>query len=130
MYEILLVIYLVAALGVIGLVMIQQGKGADMGASFGAGASGTLFGSSGSGNFLTRMTTLCAIIFFAISLVLGNISTKKSAETSGWDDLSGPVTTQTVEQPKTAISTDKVVAAEKTTENTAETTPATSEKSQ
>ncbi|MEC6908215.1 MULTISPECIES: preprotein translocase subunit SecG [Photobacterium] len=130
MYEILLVIYLVAALGVIGLVMIQQGKGADMGASFGAGASGTLFGSSGSGNFLTRMTTLCAIIFFAISLVLGNISTKKSAETSGWDDLSAPVTTQTVEQPKTAISTDKVVAAEKTTENTAETTPATSEKSQ
>lgn len=130
MYEILLVIYLVAALGVIGLVMIQQGKGADMGASFGAGASGTLFGSSGSGNFLTRMTTLCAIIFFAISLVLGNISTKKSAETSGWDDLSAPVTTQTVEQPKTAISTDKVVAAEKTTENTAETTPAISEKSQ
>ena len=110
--------------------MIQQGKGADMGASFGAGASGTLFGSSGSGNFLTRMTTLCAIIFFAISLVLGNISTKKSAETSGWDNLSAPATTQTVEQPKTAISTDKVVAAEKTTENTAETTPATSEKSQ
>ncbi|KAE8177007.1 preprotein translocase subunit SecG [Photobacterium carnosum] len=130
MYEILLVIYLVAALGVIGLVMIQQGKGADMGASFGAGASGTLFGSSGSGNFLTRMTTLCAIIFFAISLVLGNISAKKSAETSGWDDLSAPATTQTVEQPKTVISTDKVVAAEKTTENTAETTPATSEKSQ
>ena len=130
MYEILLVIYLVAALGVIGLVMIQQGKGADMGASFGAGASGTLFGSSGSGNFLTRMTTLCAIIFFAISLVLGNISTKKSAETSGWDNLSAPAATQTVEQPKTVISTDKVVAAEKTTENTAETTPATSEKSQ
>ncbi|MCD9466971.1 preprotein translocase subunit SecG [Photobacterium iliopiscarium] len=129
MYEILLVIYLVAALGVIGLVMIQQGKGADMGASFGAGASGTLFGSSGSGNFLTRMTTLCAIIFFAISLVLGNISTKKSAETSGWDNLSAPAATQTVEQPKTVI-TDKVITAEKTTENTAETTPATSEKSQ
>ena len=129
MYEILLVIYLVAALGVIGLVMIQQGKGADMGASFGAGASGTLFGSSGSGNFLTRMTTLCAIIFFAISLVLGNISTKKSAETSGWDNLSAPAATQTVEQPKT-VRTDKVITAEKTTENTAETTPATSEKSQ
>ncbi|MCD9463961.1 preprotein translocase subunit SecG [Photobacterium phosphoreum] len=130
MYEILLVIYLVAALGVIGLVMVQQGKGADMGASFGAGASGTLFGSSGSGNFLTRMTTLCALIFFVISLVLGNISTKQAAGTSGWDNLSAPATTQTVEQPKTAITTDKVVAAEKTTENTAETTPATSEKSQ
>ena len=127
MYEILLVIYLVAALGVIGLVMVQQGKGADMGASFGAGASGTLFGSSGSGNFLTRMTTLCALIFFVISLVLGNISTKQAAETSSWDNLSAPATTQTVEQPKATIATDKV---EKTTENTAETTPATSEKSQ
>ncbi|PSU28949.1 MULTISPECIES: preprotein translocase subunit SecG [Photobacterium] len=129
MYEILLVIYLVAALGVIGLVMVQQGKGADMGASFGAGASGTLFGSSGSGNFLTRMTTLCALIFFVISLVLGNMSTKQASETSGWDNLSAPATTQAVETPKT-VTTDKVVAAEKTTENTAETTPATSEKSQ
>lgn len=129
MYEILLVIYLVAALGVIGLVMVQQGKGADMGASFGAGASGTLFGSSGSGNFLTRMTTLCALIFFVISLVLGNMSTKQASETSGWDNLSAPATTQTVETPKT-VTTDKVVTAEKTTENTAETTPATSEKSQ
>lgn len=128
MYEILLVIYLVAALGVIGLVMVQQGKGADMGASFGAGASGTLFGSSGSGNFLTRMTTLCAIIFFAISLILGNISTKQAAETSSWDNLSAPATTQAVEKQKT-VTTD-TVAAEKTTENTAETTPATSEKSQ
>ncbi|PSU22578.1 preprotein translocase subunit SecG [Photobacterium kishitanii] len=129
MYEILLVIYLVAALGVIGLVMVQQGKGADMGASFGAGASGTLFGSSGSGNFLTRMTTLCAIVFFAISLVLGNISTKQAAETSGWDNLSAPATTQAVEKQKT-VTADKVITAEKTTENTAETTPATSEKSQ
>ena len=128
MYEILLVIYLVAALGVIGLVMVQQGKGADMGASFGAGASGTLFGSSGSGNFLTRMTTLCAIIFFAISLILGNISTKQAAKTSGWDNLSAPATTQAVEKQKT-VTTD-TVAAEKTTENTAETTPAIGEKSQ
>ncbi|SMY17720.1 preprotein translocase subunit SecG [Photobacterium aquimaris] len=129
MYEILLVIYLVAALGVIGLVMVQQGKGADMGASFGAGASGTLFGSSGSGNFLTRMTTLCALIFFVISLVLGNMSTKQATETSGWDNLSAPAATQAVEIPKT-VTTDKVVTAEKTTENTAETTPAISEKSQ
>jgi len=58
MYEVLVVIYLLVALGLIGLVLIQQGKGADMGASFGAGASGTLFGSSGSGNFLTRTTAI------------------------------------------------------------------------
>lgn len=63
MYEVLVVIYLLVALGLIGLVLIQQGKGADMGASFGAGASGTLFGSSGSGNFLTRTTAILAIAF-------------------------------------------------------------------
>jgi len=98
MYEILLVIYLLAALGVIGLVLVQQGKGADMGASFGAGASGTLFGASGSGNFLTRMTTVCATVFFVISLVLGNISAKQAKETSGWDDLSAPETQQVVDK--------------------------------
>lgn len=55
MYEALLVVFLIVAIGLVGLVMLQQGKGADMGASFGAGASGTLFGSSGSGNFMTRI---------------------------------------------------------------------------
>ena len=63
MFETLLVIYLLAALGVIGLVLIQQGKGADMGASFGAGASNTVFGAGGSSNFLTRMTAIFALIF-------------------------------------------------------------------
>ncbi|AJR09826.1 preprotein translocase subunit SecG [Photobacterium gaetbulicola] len=102
MYEILLVIYLLAALGVIGLVLVQQGKGADMGASFGAGASGTLFGASGSGNFLTRMTAIFATIFFVISLVLGNMSTKKAHETSGWENLSAPATEQVVEPTQSA----------------------------
>nr|3J45_G Chain G, Protein-export membrane protein SecG [Escherichia coli] len=65
--------FLIVAIGLVGLIMLQQGKGADMGASFGAGASATLFGSSGSGNFMTRMTALLATLFFIISLVLGNI---------------------------------------------------------
>lgn len=73
MYEALLVVFLIVAIGLVGLIMLQQGKGADMGASFGAGASATLFGSSGSGNFMTRMTALLATLFFIISLVLGNI---------------------------------------------------------
>lgn len=60
MYEALLVVFLIVAIGLVGLIMLQQGKGADMGASFGAGASATLFGSSGSGNFMTRMTALLA----------------------------------------------------------------------
>ena len=78
MFTVLLVIYLLAAVGVIGLVLIQQGKGADMGASFGAGASNTVFGASGSGNFLTRMTAIFATVFFILSLVLGNMSTHKT----------------------------------------------------
>lgn len=90
MYEILLVIYLLAALGVILLVLVQQGKGADMGASFGAGASNSVFGSSGSGNFLTRMTAIFATIFLILSLVLGNITAKQVNLGSEFDDLSLP----------------------------------------
>ncbi|RXJ73808.1 preprotein translocase subunit SecG [Veronia nyctiphanis] len=97
MYEILLVIYLLAAIGVIGLVLVQQGKGADMGASFGAGASNTVFGSGGSGNFLTRMTAVFATIFFILSLVLGNLSTHNTKAGSEWEDLSQPASVEKVD---------------------------------
>ncbi|WP_447410828.1 preprotein translocase subunit SecG, partial [Clostridium perfringens] len=70
--------------------MLQQGKGADMGASFGAGASGTLFGSSGSGNFMTRMTAVLATLFFVISLILGNLSSNQSKKGSEWENLGQP----------------------------------------
>ena len=96
MYEILLGVYLLISLSLIGLVLIQQGKGADMGASFGAGASNTVFGSSGSGNFLTKITTLLATGFFVVSLVLGNLSSNSSKQGSEWDDLSVPQAEQTV----------------------------------
>ncbi|MGL5222714.1 MAG: preprotein translocase subunit SecG [Plesiomonas shigelloides] len=101
MYEILLVVYLLIALGLIGLVLIQQGKGADMGASFGAGASNTVFGSSGSGNFMTRTTAILATLFFIISLVLGNITHTQTKVGSEWEDLSQPAAAQqkAAEQP-------------------------------
>ena len=70
MYEIVIALYLLVSISIIGLVLIQHGKGADMGAAFGAGASATLFGSSGTGNFLTRSTTVLATVFFALSLIL------------------------------------------------------------
>ena len=70
MYEVLLVVYLLVALALVGLVLVQHGKGASMGASFGAGASNTVFGSSGSGNFLTKSTAILAILFFVIILLL------------------------------------------------------------
>ncbi|WP_085246845.1 preprotein translocase subunit SecG [Gilliamella mensalis] len=73
MYEFLIISYLIIAIVIVALVLIQRGKGADMGSSFGAGASATLFGSSGSGNFLTRATTLLGILFFVISILLSNL---------------------------------------------------------
>ena len=87
MYQVLIVVYLLVALALIGLILIQQGKGADMGASFGAGASATLFGSSGSGNFLTRTTAILAILFFVLSLAIGNMSANHAKQEDSWQDL-------------------------------------------
>ncbi len=70
LYNVMLIIQILVALGIIGLVLVQHGKGADAGAAFGGGASGTVFGSKGSGSFLTRLTAILATIFFANSLML------------------------------------------------------------
>lgn len=70
MEKIIWILHLLSATSVIVLVLLQQGKGADMGASFGGGASGSLFGSSGSTNFLSRTTAILAASFFVTSLVL------------------------------------------------------------
>ena len=70
MQTIIIILHVIAAIAIVGLVLLQQGKGADAGASFGAGASQTVFGASGSGNFLVRATTISAVIFFMTSLSL------------------------------------------------------------
>jgi len=70
-----LAIQLLSALAMIGLVLVQHGKGADMGASFGSGASGSLFGATGSANFLSRSTAACATVFFVCTLVLAYMGT-------------------------------------------------------
>jgi preprotein translocase subunit SecG len=70
METLIVVVHVIAAISIIALVLLQQGKGADAGAAFGSGASQTVFGSSGSGNFLTRSTTIAAVIFFVTSLTL------------------------------------------------------------
>lgn len=69
-----LVVQLLAAVTMIGLVLVQHGKGADMGASFGSGASGSLFGATGSANFLSRSTAVCAAVFFVTTLSLAYFS--------------------------------------------------------
>ncbi len=74
LFSLVLTVHILAALGVIGLVLMQHGKGADMGAAFGGGASGSLFGASGSANFLSRTTAVLATIFFITSSVLAYIA--------------------------------------------------------
>ena len=82
-----IIVHILVSLGLIGLVMIQQGKGAEAGASFGGGASQTVFGSQGSGSFLTKSTKYLAIIFFVTSISLAVIAKQKS-EVAGDEGLS------------------------------------------
>ena len=76
------VVHVLAALGLIGLILIQHGKGADAGASFGGGGSQTVFGSAGSANFLTRFTAVLAVVFFVTSLGLAWMA-RQEAEGAG-----------------------------------------------
>src|SRR5437763_14112608 len=77
---VLIVLHIVVALGIIGLVLLQHGKGADMGSGFGGGASGSLFGATGSANFLSRATAVLATVFFILSLVLAYLATNRPHE--------------------------------------------------
>ena len=78
--SLVLVVHVFAAIAIIGLVLIQHGKGADMGSGLGGGASSTVFGSGGAGNFLTRMTTWIAIAFFLTSFGLAYVAKERSLE--------------------------------------------------
>ncbi|ACT48511.1 preprotein translocase subunit SecG [Methylotenera mobilis] len=98
MENIVLVIHVLAACGVIGLVLLQHGKGADMGASFGSGASGSLFGVSGSSNFMSRATAGFVFVFFITSLTLAYLSSHKASSGSVVKAMS----TQAVDAAKSA----------------------------
>lgn len=93
--NLVLVVQLLAALAMIGLVLVQHGKGADMGASFGSGASGSLFGATGSANFLSRSTAVCATIFFVCTLALAYMANHRSSTPAGDSilDRAAPVST-------------------------------------
>ncbi len=92
--NLLFILQILSAMAMIGLVLIQHGKGADMGASFGSGASGSLFGATGSANFLSRSTAICATVFFATTLGMSVLSTGRgsahAAETNRLDAASTP----------------------------------------
>jgi len=81
LFSLILTVHVLVALGIVGLVLMQHGKGADMGAAFGGGASGSLFGASGSANFLSRTTGILAAIFFITSLSLAYIGSHRPKTT-------------------------------------------------
>jgi len=100
MEQITLMVHLLVAIALIALILLQRGKGSDIGASFGAGASQTLFGSAGSGNALTRMTAWLSAIFFASSFGLAVIADNRTADEDdlGFDIPDSAVVSEQVEE--------------------------------
>lgn len=82
-HSLVLTVHILVGVGVIVLVLLQHGKGADMGAAFGSGASGSLFGATGSANFLSRVTAVLAAVFFATSLGLAYLANGRTAAVPG-----------------------------------------------
>ena len=94
MHTVLLIVHVLISIALVTLVLVQRGKGADMGAAFGSGASGTLFGSRGSASFLTRATAVLATLFFITSLSLAFMFNQKG-EVKSVTDIHAPVPAQT-----------------------------------
>jgi len=92
LFNLVVVVQVLSALIIIGLVLLQHGKGADMGAAFGSGASGSLFGASGSSNFMSKSTGIAAAIFFGSTLALAYFGNARPGATSGGVMERAPVT--------------------------------------
>jgi len=113
MYQVIIVIHVLLGLGIIGLIMIQQGKGADAGATFGSGSAGSVFGAQGAGSFLSRTTAIFAALFFTTSLGLAILNSHQ-----------GPAYDFMSEQP---ASVQETVTPETDASKAAEALPATPE---
>lgn len=98
---VIMIVQVVAAIAVVALVLTQHGKGADMGAAFGSGSAGSLFGASGSANFLSRSTAVLATIFFAATLALAYFGNRPGAASGAGSVLSG------AQMPAPAASTNE-----------------------
>jgi len=122
MHTVLVVVQVVVAIGVIGLILLQQGKGADAGAAFGSGASGTVFGSRGAANFLSRATAALATIFFLVSLTLAYLVSNRAgpAQSVVEQQLGGakPAPAQQAPAPAPAVPEASVPAATPSTGDT------------
>ena len=104
---IILTVQMLSALAMIGLILVQHGKGADMGAAFGSGGSGSLFGASGSANFLSRTTAVLATVFFVCTLALayfGNLRPSSSGSVLEGAAVIAPTVAETASDPSVAAS--------------------------
>ncbi|MFW5432215.1 MAG: preprotein translocase subunit SecG [Methylophilaceae bacterium] len=121
MENIITVVHVLAAASLIGLILLQHGKGADMGAAFGSGASGSLFGVSGSSNFLSRATSFSVVLFFATSLGLAYIASHRSGASSVIKVPTATTTVPTVDE--TTVGAESVPAETAPVAGTAEDVP-------
>jgi preprotein translocase subunit SecG len=112
--NVVVTVHVLIALAIIGLVLLQHGKGADMGSGFGSGSSGSLFGATGSANFLSRATAVLATIFFITSLGLAYLATNKPKSTGG--ELDAAKKELSVPAAPTAVPAPAKPAAESSTE--------------
>ena len=101
MQTFVLVVHIILALMIIGLVLVQHGKGADAGASFGGGGAATVFGASGSGNFLSRMTAICTGLFFVTSLTLAIFAKQQTSDAYSLKSINTETPAQTA-SPETS----------------------------
>ena len=131
--NLLMVVQILSALGMIGLILVQHGKGADMGAAFGSGTSGSLFGASGGANFLSRTTAVLAAVFFVCTLAQAYFSNLRTTPSSGGSVLerAQPVAPTAADQvpgagtpaPATSSETPSSVPAPATTSSPASQIP-------
>ena len=111
MFSILLVVQILVSIAIISLVMLQQGKGADMGAAFGSGSSGTVFGARGSGSFFTKATGILAAVFFINCLLIASPLVRKVA-TAEPQSIADQIEQQAVERQDAAAREEVVEALE------------------
>jgi preprotein translocase subunit SecG len=124
-YSLVVAIQVLTALVIIGLVLVQHGKGADMGAAFGSGASGSLFGATGSSSFLSKSTGIAAAVFFCATLALAYLGNARTAPASGvMDNLSAPKVTATEGIPPTSAADTKPAVEQPAVQGTTAPTPA------
>ena len=102
MTQVLIIIHVIVSIAMIMIVLLQTGKGADMGAAFGGGASQTLFGSGGASTFLTKLTTVAAVVFMITSLALAYYSTNR-AKSSIMMETKPPITDQAAPQTPSTV---------------------------